>query len=317
MAGLLGARRRHHHRLAGLVDRPHDALDLWRKVRLGRRSEKTEPDRPVGRPDGKQIDAVDFHDGIELLEAFVALEHRHQVRGPVGLAQRVRRIGAKREADAGRVGGCAALADRRVLSQPDQLSRLLDTADVGQRHHLKAAVEQALNVGSAKLKNARQGHHPEMGDDAAEPEGLGRRHGAVLEVQPNDVIARLREQLDIGQRRIAAQDGVKHVVGFQQLAKSVFHGIGSSAGRRTSRIRRRQERSSAGAFSFTGRPLALYRLAHRLGKSCPRRSAIDTSCVRTSDPSHRCGAKRKNDRPATGITVRFAPESVSGFHRNE
>ena len=234
VAGLLEARRRHHHRLAGLGDRPHDALDLRRKVRLGRRPEQTEPDRPVVRPDGKQIDAVDFHDGIELIEALVALEKRHQVGGPVGLAQRVRGVGAEREAGAGRVGGCAALAERRVLSQPDQLSRLLDAADVGQRHDLKATVEQALNVGSAELENARQGHHPEMGRGAAEPEGLGRRHGAVLEVQPNDVIARLREQLDVRQRRIAAHDGVEHVIGFQQLAKSVFHVVSSSAERRAS-----------------------------------------------------------------------------------
>ena len=60
-----------------------------------------------------------------------------------------------------------------------------------------------------------------MLDAAGEPDQLGNGLGTVLQIQPDQVVAGLRHQLDVGQRRVPAQDAVKMFVLLEQFAETI------------------------------------------------------------------------------------------------
>ena len=60
-----------------------------------------------------------------------------------------------------------------------------------------------------------------MLDASGEPDQLGNGLGTVLQVQPDQVVAGLRHQLDIGQRRVPAQDAVEMFVLLEQFAQTI------------------------------------------------------------------------------------------------
>ena len=158
--------------------------------------------------------------------AVVAFEHDHEMRSFIGSLQGHARIGTQAESRACARAGDAALAHGRVLAEAYQFSGLLSVGDVGQVEYLDAAVEEALHVGAGELQDADQGDHAQVGRGAPQGDGLGGGLRAVLQIDPDDVVADLRHQLDVGDRGVPARESVENVVLTEQFAESVLHVTG-------------------------------------------------------------------------------------------
>ena len=78
--------------LAGGYGGLQKAVDLRCQVRLCCTAKQTQAHAPVGGAHGEQIDVLHCQHLVELFEALVTLDHRHQVGGGVGLLQRPPRI---------------------------------------------------------------------------------------------------------------------------------------------------------------------------------------------------------------------------------
>ena len=64
-----------------------------------------------------------------------------------------------------------------------------------------------------------------MLDAAGEPDQLGNGLGTVLQIQPDQVVTGLRHQLDVGQRRVPAQDAVDVFMLLQQFAETICNEV--------------------------------------------------------------------------------------------